>query len=243
MYISLALGVVLLCACFILAGSTASGSLGGNISAWCLLLSAAAFVVFVICFLLNLTNKALQSRVSVKYGASLPARVNVSSKSLQSLMKLFGYTKEISSIDLHMIRDIAFNGDSQPALVMSTDPLMVAAYSEDMDCVAMLEFPQKLIELYGLQVGSKLISANFYTRGRVYVKDLIQPKGKHGFSNMQPLIIDFISDDTAAVSALKNQIDEELWQHVYELGKIYLNERPGVCRSGSPLLSFKQKKG
>ena len=53
-------------------------------------------------------------------------------------------------------------GDTQPAVVVSTQPLLIAAYSDEMDAVVMLKFPAEFVEKYSLSVGDRLTTSNVY---------------------------------------------------------------------------------
>lgn len=128
-------------------------------------------------------------------------------------------------------------GDSRAALVISVDPLRVAAYSDEMDAVAMLRFPQELVEQYGLKRGSKLLTCNLYEgRGRGPVKDLIEgPACTKRFGNMMPYVADFLSDDTKAIERRKKAISEEEWQRCRECAAAYVKKHGETSRDGSPL--------
>src|SRR5262249_51250149 len=65
------------------------------------------------------------------------------------------------------------HGDSRAAIVVCTAPLLVAAYSDELDCIAMLRFPNTFAEEYKLWVGSRLLTVNTYGRGQKYDEDLI----------------------------------------------------------------------
>ncbi len=237
--ISLCVAIVLWALAIVLAvADNGLGEMAIELSAWCMLLGSAALVVFVISLIVYLVGRATAGKIVIKSGASRPGRVDVSPSRLKALLEAFGERKDISAFDMHMIEDIAMNGDSQSAVVASTLPLLVAAYSEDMDCVAMLHFPESLIEPYGLQVGTRLLSTNFYTVGRHYVKDLLEPQGGSAFANMQPVIVDFISDSAATIAARKLEIPESDWQRAEALARDYLLSKPNVYRSGDPRRSF-----
>ncbi len=95
------------------------------------------------------------------------------------------------------LREQLANGDSRAAVVLSTDPFLVAAFSDDLDCVAVLNFPIELIEEYRLQVGTKLLTVNTYRSEPEVDADLILgPNAVPGWSGFNPLIADFVSDDT-----------------------------------------------
>lgn len=57
-------------------------------------------------------------------------------------------------------------GDSQSAVVISTSPLLIAAYTDELDCVAMLRFQDSLnlVDHFGLRKGSQLLTVNYYSR-------------------------------------------------------------------------------
>jgi hypothetical protein len=61
------------------------------------------------------------------------------------------------------IKEQLIAGDSNPAVVVSVDPLRVAAYSPDLDSVAMLAFPNNFVDIYNLEIGTKLITVNTYS--------------------------------------------------------------------------------
>jgi hypothetical protein len=63
-------------------------------------------------------------------------------------------------------------GDSRAACVVSLDPLLVAAYTDELDCVAVLSFPDRLIEEHDLKLGKKLLAVNTYFDGPKPARDL-----------------------------------------------------------------------
>jgi hypothetical protein len=129
-------------------------------------------------------------------------------------------------------------GDSRPACVMSLEPLLVAAYSDDLDCVVMLKYPFFLIEEHELQVGSRLLTINSYFEGRRIASDLIPGPNHHGpWSNFYPMIAEFFSDDAARIVEPKAEITDEEWDRCQALGEFYLEKFPGRFRNGSPLRS------
>ena len=94
------------------------------------------------------------------------------------------------------------DGDSRAAVVVSVDPLLVAAYTDEMDCVAIVEFPDGFAEDYGLEVGSRLLSVNTYTSGPAYDADLEPgPLDRGQWTGFQPILAEFVSDDLARIEA------------------------------------------
>lgn len=53
-------------------------------------------------------------------------------------------------------------GDTQPALVYSEKPLVVSAYSDELDAVLFLSFPDELADKYELRRGDRLTTACTY---------------------------------------------------------------------------------
>jgi hypothetical protein len=70
------------------------------------------------------------------------------------------------------IRQHLWDGDCNPAVVVSTLPLCVAAYTIDIDTVVLLSFPDTFVLDYGLTLGSRLISVNTY-RFKPLVRDVV----------------------------------------------------------------------
>src|SRR5688572_27161776 len=64
-----------------------------------------------------------------------------------------------------MLNEHLLLGDSRAACVISMDPLLVVAYTDELDCVAMLSFPSWLIEEHRLRLGSRLLTVNTYFYG------------------------------------------------------------------------------
>ena len=128
------------------------------------------------------------------------------------------------------------HGDSRAAVVLATDPLLVAAYTDELDCVAILKFPEELVEEYRLQVGTKLLTVNTYRSQPEIDADLIPgPKATRNCSGFNPLIADFVSDDAERLKTRKKEISKEEWQRTYHLGREYIKARPGVARDGRPV--------
>lgn len=136
------------------------------------------------------------------------------------------------------IKEHILHGDSQPAIVISKNPLLVAAYSEDIDCVVILKFPDKFLETYKLEQGSRLLAVNTYLYIEDYQKDLIPgPNNDNTWRGVSPIIVDFISDDIDTIESKKDQIEKSLWSYVYNLGLEYSKIHPNVWRDGRPVYS------
>jgi len=58
----------------------------------------------------------------------------------------------VAAVEQHL-----YHGDTRAAIVLSTEPLLVAAYTDELDCVAVLKFPSDLAGEYQLKEGSRLL--------------------------------------------------------------------------------------
>lgn len=140
---------------------------------------------------------------------------------------------------LVFFREHLQNGDSRAAVVVSLRPLLVAAYTDELDCVVPLEFPAEFIREYGLREGSRLLTVNTYKNRDELDADLIPgPDGASAWSGFQPIIAEFVSDDFERIEERKSQISEAEWNRAYAMGKAYLKRRPGLWRDGRPGHSF-----
>lgn len=129
-------------------------------------------------------------------------------------------------------------GDSNPAVVIETKPLIVAAYSGDFDAVVLLVFPKELVKKYKLKKKSRLVTVNTFDSKFPLAVDVFKgPNPSTNWANISPEIVDFISDDKNKIEKRKETVSEEWWEKVYELGLEHLNTRLHLLRDGRPLLS------
>lgn len=181
--------------------------------------------------------------------ASHPGAVRLSHEKLKKLRPdLYGFRYIFLWILIKIVRGVPqkvyieealFNGDSRAAVVVSTSPLLVAAYTDELDCVAILQFPNEFATEYSLSVGSRLLTINTYGEGGTYSADLtIGPGNSGNWTRFHPLIADFLSNDTDRIGARKREITEDEWSRAAALGNAYLKEKPGVARTGKPYYSM-----
>lgn len=130
------------------------------------------------------------------------------------------------------------NGDSRAAIVVSTQPLLIAAYTDELDCVAILRFPDEFLEQYQLNNGTRLLTVNCYGTSPNYGRDLVPgPKMLQRYTGFHPIIAEFVSHDTQRIASRKSNISEDEWQRAYTMGIEYLKHYPGVERDGRPIYS------
>ena len=110
------------------------------------------------------------------------------------------------------------NGDTQPAVVVSTSPLIISAYSDEMDGVLFLKFPDILAEKYSLTVGSRLVTSNVYFQGRKVAKEIIAgPNYLRRYSDFTPTVQLFTCADESYITSRTQLFDVSTWQMVEEL--------------------------
>lgn len=178
--------------------------------------------------------------------ASNPGNVKISKRKLKEICpELFG----ISGLILKFMHRTKFNwidclkehvyyGDSNPAIVVAVEPLLVAAYTDELDCVVILNFPNHLVLKYNLKLESKLITINTYLRGTVYQKDIILGPQKYDrWVGYHPVIAEFISDNIEELDNKKAKITEDEWNYVYEMALKYIEKYPKRYRNGNPIYS------
>jgi len=137
-------------------------------------------------------------------------------------------------------QDHLLRGDSRAAMVVSVSPLLVAAYTDELDCVAMLKFPDDLVKDYKLRVGTRLLTVNNYTPGETPVADLESGSGSyHRYSNFFPFIAEFLSNDRKRIEQVKANISTVEWLRTKQLAKAYLASGKRRFRDGLPLMSGK----
>lgn len=173
--------------------------------------------------------------------ASDPGNVTLSSQKLR-LFKESIPPSIVNRLPDDLLDEHLRLGDSRAAIVMKTNPfLLIAAYSDEIDGVAMLRFDNKFIDLYNLKEGSRLLTVNtyMYRKGRNIVKDLnLGPKELGRYMNFYPLIAEFLSDDMDTISRRKTHIKETEWSHAQNLGKEYIEKNGLRARNGNPYFSM-----
>lgn len=188
--------------------------------------------------------------------ASFPGAVSLSAAKLKILQpELFSPARWLLHLLTHPLtqnpasrsywkvripEQLAF-GDSRAAVVVSTSPLIVAAYTDELDCVALLRFGEKILGEYELKDGSRLITVNTYSSLDFGVaRDLeLGPAHCGRYGNFSPFIADFLTDDHGRLRERKAEIDEAEWQRAEELGRRLLRSPKITPRDGRPTLCYR----
>jgi hypothetical protein len=171
--------------------------------------------------------------------ASDPGGVEVSDERLRRFcLELYGWSgrsKEQKERRRYLTEHMLY-GDSRAAVVVSQSPFLVAAYSDELDCVVLLRFPAELGR--DRPIGARLLTVNTYRRGRTYASDVVPgPQREERYVNFHPIIADFICADIGQVDRRKGEISEEEWARTFAQGNEYVAARPGLSRDGSPCRS------
>ncbi|MBT3199455.1 MAG: hypothetical protein HN350_06020 [Phycisphaerales bacterium] len=175
--------------------------------------------------------------------ASDPVSIGLDKKKLKrfkaTLSIIERFTKGLFCSDDYLHEHL-YEGDSRAAVVVALEPvLVVAAYTDELDCVVLLKFPSDFIDQYGLSVGSRLLTVNTYSYGIGVARDLLSgPRSFKRYSNFFPLIAEFLSSDNLAIDDRKASIDQAEWALTIEQGNQAL-ARNITPRDGSPYYSKK----
>jgi hypothetical protein len=128
-------------------------------------------------------------------------------------------------------------GDSRAAMVVKVDPLLIAAYTDEMDCVVLLKFESSLCRDYNLKPGTRLLTVNTYSDLRFgYAQDITPGEAaRDRWGNMSPMIAEFLSDDVDTIESRKSQIADNEWMRLETLAKDNISKMGMAARDGRPL--------
>lgn len=136
----------------------------------------------------------------------------------------------------NLVRRQLTRGDARAAVVLSTDPLLVAAYTDELDAAVVLRYPNWLVPEYSLTPGRRLMTVNTYVRGFEIAPDIIvgpAPVARR-WVNVTPMIAEFLTDDVDRIRTLHAGLDEREWERAESFGRRYLECHQGRTRDGRP---------
>jgi len=133
-------------------------------------------------------------------------------------------------------------GDSRAAVVVQTAPsILVAAYTDELDCLVILRFPSFVKQFYQLEKGTRLLTVNTYTCGIRTARDL-RPGllNTHRYCNYFPIIAEFLSNDIEYIERRKEEILDDEWQRISTFMLQHLSAKKSKfrARNGSPYFSM-----
>ncbi|MCM1259334.1 MAG: hypothetical protein NC182_00120 [Prevotella sp.] len=172
--------------------------------------------------------------------ASNPGRIGISKEKWNELPRLLQLEKSQKRYFKKMfkpIRDFMMHGCAEPAIVMSVKPLLISAYSGEMDAVVMLVFPSSLAKRYHLEIGTRLIVVNTYRRW-IYEDDklakdiVLGPHYLGRYRDFNPIVALFLADDEQKCAKKVEKIPEEDWKIIERLSKDYREKYPQTARNG-----------
>ena len=121
---------------------------------------------------------------------------------------------------------------------MSVSPLQVAAYTDELDCVVMLRYPDWLVDEHDLKVGSRLLVVFTYPDEEKLARDLTPGDRDTGrYRNACPQIAEFLSDDHGAIESRKREIAKEEWRRCAALANAYRVRHGDQARDGTPMMT------
>ena len=138
---------------------------------------------------------------------------------------------------LALMRAQLASGDSRAAVVLDAEHAVVAAYTDELDCVALLRFDPALARQHGWEKGTRLLTVNIYpTADETTARDLLPGENDtRQYRNFRPLIAELVSDDRAAIEGRKQGIGEDEWLRATMLGKQAYLDKGIPPRDGRPL--------
>ena len=172
--------------------------------------------------------------------ASDPGPLRVSADKFEELVRPTGLVYALTvglfrkifpaPLDMEYVQEHMMYGDSRAAVVVTTSPyLMVACYTDELDCVKLVRHPKKYASRYELSVGSRLLTVNTYGQGEPVDTSLIPgPLDTGRYTRFNPIVAEFISDDMDRINERKRAISEAEWTRAYEMGLAYLRDQIGL---------------
>lgn len=154
--------------------------------------------------------------------ASLPGMLPMSKEKYRNIINNHLKLSVIQSNEVIMnfpfFNENFIYGDTQPAIVVSLSPLVISAYSDELDAVLFLKFPEELASSYGLREGMRLTASNCYPSAKTLSKDIFPGKNYNGhFKDFKPMVHLFFSYDDERALELTSNFSEDIWAYVEQL--------------------------
>ena len=154
--------------------------------------------------------------------------------------KLFDPARWASQADrdswIAAIRHALAHGAGRAAVVADAANSVVSVYTDEFDCVVLLQFPPAFGLVHGWQNGTRLLAVNAYEAHAHGIAPDLRPgpgaTGRRG--NVWPLVADLLTNDHAGLAARKRARGEAEWMLAWERGRQLLADG-GAVRDGRPL--------
>ena len=140
--------------------------------------------------------------------------------------------------ELGVIADGLRDGATQPAIVVSAEPFVIAVYSDELDAVVFLRFAIELGRELRVAPRRRMVACNTYGTYPEPPCDVqLGPWWPGRFNNVRPYIADLIATSRTAVEAKIETIPEALWQRAWELAACWYGPTTPK-RDGRPRASW-----
>lgn len=149
------------------------------------------------------------------------------------LGRLFDSKKRDAHFWKKRIPEHLSNGDSRAAILVQNSPLIVSAYSDEIDNVLFLAFPENVTTLSSLKPGDKLLTVNTYGFGDA-VDCENGPAAYLRYGQFSPYIADVLSEDESRIESRKREIEAHEWERAEHCTEQWLAKRGTVARDGRP---------
>jgi hypothetical protein len=138
---------------------------------------------------------------------------------------------------LQLIAEQLQGGDSRAAVVIDADEGVVAAYTDELDCIVLLKFDARIASANAWRAGMRLLAVNAYSpKTQGIARDLeLGPKQMGNWGNFRPLIADLLTDDRTRLAAAKEAIAEDEWSRAQRMGQKAYSGKTVKPRDGRPL--------
>lgn len=138
---------------------------------------------------------------------------------------------------LQLIAEQLQGGDCRAAVVIDADQGIVAAYTDELDCIVLLKFDSSIANANAWQDGTRLLAVNAYShKDQGIARDLeLGPKQMGRWGNFRPLIADLLTSDLSRLAAVKKSIAEDEWLRAQVLGQRAYSGKKVTPRDGRPL--------
>ena len=124
-------------------------------------------------------------------------------------------------------------GDTQPALITSLSPLTIAAYSDEIDGVLMLRFPDEFVDKFNLYPGMRLTTSNVYFRHEEFPADILVGENfSRNYNDFLPVVQLFLGKNDKKIKAKTQLFGEDVWKHVEACAALYTQKHPDLFRDG-----------
>jgi tetratricopeptide (TPR) repeat protein len=127
-------------------------------------------------------------------------------------------------------------GDTRAAIVASVRPLVISAYSDELDAVILVQFPDVLVSQYALAAGDRLVVSWIYPKRHQTPNDVVL--GEHNlrrYDNGAPLVAEFFSNSVDKIKKRKSDVSAAEWERIKILTPAALKRADGKYRSCFPL--------